>query len=199
MKDKRRSERSIQSEHSHHINKSAEDYNPSTYPSTTLEPPSQHESISRDNTVTLSSNKDENLDEGIDGKENPEEGQTSQQQVNLQYQQLQQQHQQQVQILQSQQQAQQQQDQGSGSMERKGSIVRNGVYYSESELSEENPWQPKYWTPDRIGKWVEDTEFPEGLKYSDVCKVVIQNHMTVPRPRATPHHQSPAHISLDLT
>lgn len=56
----------------------------------------------------------------------------------------------------------------------KGSLVRDGVYYSESELEEGvTPWQPKYWTPDRIGKWVEDTEFPEGMKFADIRKAVL--------------------------
>eukprot|EP01113_Clastostelium_recurvatum_P035950 TRINITY_DN5064_c0_g1_i1.p1 TRINITY_DN5064_c0_g1~~TRINITY_DN5064_c0_g1_i1.p1 ORF type:complete len:229 (-),score=60.42 TRINITY_DN5064_c0_g1_i1:13-699(-) len=46
-----------------------------------------------------------------------------------------------------------------------GSVIRNGVYYSESELSEEAAvWQPRYWTPDRIAKWVEDIEVtPTGV------------------------------------
>jgi len=39
------------------------------------------------------------------------------------------------------------------------SIIKNGVYYSESELSEENSvWTPKYWTAERISKWVEEIE-----------------------------------------
>jgi len=57
----------------------------------------------------------------------------------------------------------------------KGSIIRNGVYYSESELAEEGvTWQPKYWTPERIGKWVEDTEYPDGVKFSEIRKTVLQ-------------------------
>jgi hypothetical protein len=146
-KRKEKSERTVYSEPTYHIK--TEDYkaNPPT-----VEPTSQG-SISRDNTVTLSSNKDENLEsDGIEKDKATEEA---------------------------------------PHLERKGSIVRNGVYYSESELSEEVPWQPKYWNPERIGKWVEDTEFPDGMKYNDVCKLVIQNNMTVPRPRAIPQHQSP--------
>lgn len=84
-------------------------------------------------------------------------------------------------------------------LERKGSVVRNGVYYSESELAEENNWQPKYWTPDRIGKWVEDTEFPDGMRFPDVYKIIVQSNMTVPRPYRPPaninnnnNHQSAA-------
>lgn len=182
IKDKRRerSERTVYSEPTYHIK--TEDYKPN--PPSVVEP-SQHGSISRDNTVTLSSNKDENLDDGIDGREKCSEASTP-------HQHLPQQVQPQTQgntLLPQQPEHQQEQDQPT--LERKGSIVRNGIYYSESELSEENPWQPKYWTPDRIGKWVEDTEFPDGMKFHEVCKIVIQNNMTVPRPRAVPHHQSP--------
>lgn len=56
----------------------------------------------------------------------------------------------------------------------KGSLIRDGVYYSESELEEGvTPWQPKYWTPERIGKWVEDTEFPEGMRFVEVKKTIL--------------------------
>ncbi|GAM23298.1 hypothetical protein SAMD00019534_064730 [Acytostelium subglobosum LB1] len=42
------------------------------------------------------------------------------------------------------------------------SILRNGIWYTESELAEENfVWNPKYWTIDRIGKWVDDIEFSQ--------------------------------------
>jgi len=64
----------------------------------------------------------------------------------------------------------------------KGSLIRNGIYYSESELAEEGVvWQPKYWTPERIGKWVEDTEYPDGIKFSEVRRSVLQgNHNKSP-------------------
>ncbi|GAM25808.1 hypothetical protein SAMD00019534_089830, partial [Acytostelium subglobosum LB1] len=43
-----------------------------------------------------------------------------------------------------------------------GSVLKNGIWYAESELAEENfVWAPKYWTVDRIGKWVDDIEFTE--------------------------------------
>lgn len=175
-KRKERSERTVYSEPTYHIK--TEDYKPNP---SSLEPPSQHGSISRDNTVTFSSNKDENLDE-----EKCSEASTPHQHIPAPSQPPQQL---------SPQQEQPGSPQEQPGLERKGSIVRNGIYYSESELSEENPWQPKYWTPDRIGKWVEDTEFPDGMKYHEVCKIVIHNNMTVPRPRAVPHHQSPVNYS----
>jgi hypothetical protein len=67
---------------------------------------------------------------------------------------------------------------------RSGSVIRNGVYYSESEISEEGcVWQPKYWTPDRIGSWIEDIEYPDGMRFQDVCKVISHSHVELlPRP-----------------
>jgi len=151
-KSKERSIRTVYSvEPTYHIK--TEDYKPVSPPPTSpqLAPdPQSHGSLSRDNT-TLSSNKDDNMEEGVDSKDKAASG-TGEEVV--------------------------------GHMERKGSIVRDGVYYSESELSEEPVWQPKYWTPDRIGKWIEDIEFPDTLRFQDVCKVIAQSNMTVP----IPHH-----------
>jgi hypothetical protein len=167
---KEQSERTINSEPTYHIK--TDDYKAN--PPIPNEQPSQS-SVSRDNnTVTISSNKDDTIDEGIDVKDKTA---TITAPVTI-----------------TTQPAPQPTETAEGEtpspLERKGSVIRNGVYYSESELSEETPWQPKYWNPDRIGKWVEDTEFPDGLKFQDVCKIVIQNNMTVPRPRANPQHQS---------
>lgn len=184
-KRKEQSERTLNSEPTYHIK--TEDYKAN--PPITNEPVVSQSSVSRDNnTVTISSNKDDTLDEGIDVKDKPviittppplppPQDCAEQPQPQL--------HPQPPQPIQP------TAEESPGMGERKGSIIRNGVYYSESELSEEAPWQPKYWTSDRIGKWVEDTEFPDGLKFQDVCKIVIQNNMTVPRPRANPQHQSP--------
>lgn len=74
----------------------------------------------------------------------------------------------------------------------KGSIIRNGIYYSESELAEEGVvWQPKYWTPERIGKWVEEAEFPEGLKFSDVRKQIVQQGGSSSK-KSSSHHRTRA-------
>lgn len=170
-KRQEQSERTVNSETTYHIKTDDYKANP---PIPEPQPLSQS-TVSRDNnTVTISSNRDDTLDEGIDVKDKASTNTPTAP----------------IETAPPQPTTTQTED-PSSPMERKGSIIRNGVYYSESELSEETPWQPKYWHPDRIGKWVEDTEFPDGLKYHDVCKIVIQNNMTVPRPRANPQHQSP--------
>lgn len=48
----------------------------------------------------------------------------------------------------------------------RGGIFRNGVFYSESELSEQSniTWTPCYWNRERISKWVEEVEHPDTLK-----------------------------------
>jgi hypothetical protein len=172
-KRKEQSERTINSEPTYHIK--TEDYK--SNPPISNEPLS-HSTVSRDNnTVTISSNKDDTIDEGIDVKDKPILTEPVPTQPTP--------------TQPTPQPTAETEETSSPTGERKGSIIRNGVYYSESELSEETPWQPKYWNPDRIGKWVEDTEFPDGLRFQDVCKIVLQNNMTVPRPRANPLHQSP--------
>jgi len=48
----------------------------------------------------------------------------------------------------------------------RGGVIRNGVYFSESELAEQGniTWTPCYWTRERISKWVEEVENPDTLK-----------------------------------
>eukprot|EP01111_Echinosteliopsis_oligospora_P018966 TRINITY_DN8956_c0_g1_i1.p1 TRINITY_DN8956_c0_g1~~TRINITY_DN8956_c0_g1_i1.p1 ORF type:complete len:199 (+),score=52.74 TRINITY_DN8956_c0_g1_i1:153-749(+) len=63
------------------------------------------------------------------------------------------------------------------------SINPEEIYYSESELSEEPiPWQPQYWTPDRIGRWVEDTEYNDGMRFNEIKKHVLHHKLTLPPP-----------------
>jgi len=69
---------------------------------------------------------------------------------------------------------------------RRGSVIRNGVYYSESEMSEEGcVWQPKYWGPDRIGSWIEDIEYPDAMRFEDVCKLISYTNELRPSSRST--------------
>jgi len=48
----------------------------------------------------------------------------------------------------------------------RGGVIRNGIYYSETELAEQTnmAWCPCYWTRERINKWVEEVENPDTLK-----------------------------------
>jgi hypothetical protein len=48
----------------------------------------------------------------------------------------------------------------------RGGLLKNGIYYSESELAEQSAitWNPCYWTKERISKWVDEVEHPDTLK-----------------------------------
>jgi len=48
----------------------------------------------------------------------------------------------------------------------RGGVIRNGIYYSETELAEQSnmAWSPCYWTREKINKWVEEVENPDALK-----------------------------------
>lgn len=48
----------------------------------------------------------------------------------------------------------------------RGGVLKNGIYYSESELAEQSAitWNPCYWTKERISKWVDEVEHPDTLK-----------------------------------
>lgn len=48
----------------------------------------------------------------------------------------------------------------------RGGVLKNGIYYSESELAEQSAitWNPCYWTKERISKWVDEVENPDTLK-----------------------------------
>jgi hypothetical protein len=48
----------------------------------------------------------------------------------------------------------------------RGGVLKNGIYYSESELAEQGAitWNPCYWTKERISKWVDEVEHPDTLK-----------------------------------